>query len=219
MKVIVVGAGKVGYYLSKTLLEHGHHPVVIEKDKNLCRRVSDDLDIPTICGDGANTDTLEAAGTRDAGAIICVTGKDEANLIACQLARRVFNVGRTVARVNNPKNAAVMKQLGVDIPVSTTDNIARLIEREVDSKSVRQVMSLNRGAASISELQLPADYELNGTSLSDLKLPEDCVIASITRDGEFIIPRGKTQIFSGDQLLVVSQNKVLHELSRILKLD
>lgn len=219
MKVVVVGAGKVGYYLSKTLMEHGHHPVIIEKDRLICRRVADELDSPVICGDGATTDALEAAGTKDADAIICVTGKDEANLIACQLAKKLYNIRRTVARVNNPKNAAVMKQLGVDIPVSTTDNIARLIEREVDTSGIRQIMMLNRGTASISELEIPENYKLSGKSLSELELPEESIVVSISRDGTLIIPRGSTQILSGDKIVVVAQNRVIHELSRLLELE
>ncbi len=219
MKVIVVGAGKVGYYLAKALIEHGHSPVIIEREKTICRRVANELDIPTICGDGATTDTLEAADAKTAEAIICVTGKDEANLIACQLAKRLYNIRRTVARVNNPKNVGIMKQLGVDIPLSTTDNIARLIEREVDCSAIKQIMSLNRGTASLSELELPENYERDGVRLNQLRLPEESIIVSITRDGEFIIPRGNTQIFSGDKILVVSRNDVIHELTRILALE
>ncbi|HJF55097.1 MAG TPA: TrkA family potassium uptake protein, partial [Anaerotruncus colihominis] len=166
MQIIVVGGGKVGYYLSKTLLEHGHRPHIIEKDRALCTRIADDLDVAVICGDGSTLDVLESAGAKDADALIAVTGRDQDNLVACQLAKQLFHIRRTVARINNPKNAAVMKQLGVDIPISATDNIARLLEREVDAAAIRQLMPLNRGEASLSELQIPPDYRRSGARLS-----------------------------------------------------
>ena len=219
MKVIVVGGGKVGYYLTKTLLEHGHKPHLIEKERNTCARAANDLDVPVICGDGSTIDVLESAETHDADALIAVTGRDQDNLIACQLAKQLFHVGRTVARINNPKNAAVMKQLGVDIPVSSTDNIARLLEREVDSASIKQLMSLNRGETSLCELVVPSQYKLDGVRLCELRLPEESIIVSITRDGRLIIPRGNTQIFSGDKVLVICHNKVVHELSRKIGLE
>ncbi|MEG2074565.1 MAG: NAD-binding protein, partial [Angelakisella sp.] len=197
MKVIVVGAGKVGYYLTKTLLEHGHTPVVIEQDREFCARIADELGVKSIYGDGSTIDCLEAAGASEAQSLVTVTGSDEANLIACQLAKRIFGIQKTVARVNNPKNLQVMRRLGVDIPISSTDSIARQIEREVDIASIRQVMALNQGKATISEITLPQNSPLDGVRISDIRLPEEAVIISITRGGELIIPRGKTCVFSG----------------------
>ncbi|MGI5967648.1 MULTISPECIES: potassium channel family protein [Anaerotruncus] len=218
MKIIVVGGGKVGYYLTKTLLEHGHSPRLIERDRTLCTRLANDLDVPVVCGDGTIIDILEASEADGADALIAVTGRDQDNLVACQLAKEIFHVGRTVARINNPKNAAAMKQLGVDIPISSTDNIARLLEREVDTAAIKQLMPLNRGEASLSELQIPEKYDLDGIRLVDLHLPEESVIVSISRGGRLIIPRGNSQILSGDKLLVVCANTALRELSERLSL-
>ena len=209
MQIIVVGGGKVGYYLSKTLLEHGHRPHIIEKDRALCTRIADDLDVAVICGDGSTLDVLESAGAKDADALIAVTGRDQDNLVACQLAKQLFHIQRT----------AVMKQLGVDIPISATDNIARLLEREVDAAAIRQLMPLNRGEASLSELQIPPDYRRSGARLSELDLPEESVVVSISRDGRLIIPRGNAQVLSGDRLLVVCTNTVVRELMRKFDLE
>ncbi len=218
MEVIIVGGGKVGYYLTKTLLEHGHHPHLIEMDPDKCARMADELDVPVICGDGSRLDILEAAGAREADAIVAVTGRDQDNLVACQLADQVFQVHRTVARINNPKNKAAMQKLGVETPISVTDNITRLIEREVDTAAIRQLIPLNRGEASISELHLPEPYAQEGVRLSQLQLPEESVIVSIERKGQFIFPRGNTQLFGGDKLLVVCAESAVRELSKKLGL-
>ncbi|MEG1687268.1 MAG: NAD-binding protein [Angelakisella sp.] len=219
MKVIVVGAGKVGYYLTKTLLDHGHTPVVIEQDHELCSRIATELGVKCIHGDGSTIDCLEAAGVAEAQSFVTVTGSDEANLIACQLAKRVFGIKKTVSRVNNPKNLSVMKRLGVDIPISSTDNIARQLEREVDVSMIRQIMALNQGQTTISEITLPEDSEMDGVRISDLRLPEECVIISINRNGEVIIPRGKTCLAAQDVIMVLVGNNEAHNLAKALMVD
>lgn len=218
MIVIVVGGGKVGYYLSKTLLEHGHEPRIIEINRDLCQKCANDLDVPVIIGDGTTIKALGEAGADEADALICVTGKDEDNLVACELGKRVYNIKRTVARVNNPKNASIMKRLGVDIPISSTDNIARLLEREVDSAAIKNLMSLNRGETSLSEIMLPADFKYSGKTLAEIRLPEDSVIVSISRDDQIIIPRGSTILQAGDHIIAITKDNTLHELSRHLGL-
>ena len=218
MNVIVIGGGQVGFYLCKTLLEHGHQPLIIEKNKHACEYASNQLDIPTINADGSTIEALKTANAPKADALIAVTGLDQDNLISCQLAKKIFHVPKTVARVNNPKNAVVMKQLGVDIPISSTDNIARLLEREVDSARIKSLLSLNRGEASLSEMLIPDNYVLHGKRLFELDIPEDAVIAAIFRDDKLIIPRGNAQIMSGDKILVIAKDRIIHELSESLKL-
>lgn len=218
MNVLVIGCGKVGYYLARTLREHGHHPTVIETDRQRAKRSANELDMVVYCGDGTTIDMLEAAGCAKMDALVAVTGSDQNNLIACQLAKKLFHVERTVARVNNPKNTAILKQLGVDIALSSTDVLARLIEREVDSAAIRQIVALNKGEASINEITLPDNYRLSGVRLRELDLPEESIIVSISRDDQMIIPRGNTQLMGGDRIIIVCHNRALHQLSQQLHL-
>ena len=219
MKVIVVGGGRVGYYLAKTLLEHSHQPIVIELDKTICSFIANSLDIPVICGDGTTLEILDNADINSCDAIICVTGKDENNLIACQLAKKLYNIPKTIAKVNNPKNYDALKQLGVDIVVSGTDNIARLLEHEIDASTIRRLLSLDGGRVSISEILLPDEYELHGKKISELKLPPNCNIVSVSRDGELIIPYGSLPLKSADRIMMLCEESAFHELSLALKLQ
>lgn len=218
MKITVIGAGKVGYYLSKTLIEHGHSPVIIEKDKKVCSFIANQLDIPVTCGDGTSLDILEGSGLSESDAIICVAGQDEINLVACQLAKKMFNVKKTIARVNNPKNKETLSLLGVDIVISSTDRIVEMLDREVDTSKIKEVVSLKNAGATIAEIDLPDDYALSGTAIMDLKLPESTNIISITRGGKLIIPRGPTLLRGGDILLVISENMPLSKLHSVFKL-
>lgn len=219
MNITVIGGGKVGYYLTKTLLEHGHKTTLVENSKSTCEFIANDLDVTIVCGDGTSIDILETANVKDCDAFISVTGQDEDNLISCQLAKKLFNVPKTIAKVNNPKNADIMRHLGIDITISSTDNIARLLEREVDTAKIKQLVSINHGEASINEITLPQNYRLCGKKLSEIKLPNMCVIVSISRKGATIIPRGDTELLSGDDIMIMAMNNAMHDIQVMLKLE
>lgn len=218
MRVCIVGGGKLGYYLAQTLREHGYTPIIIEEDADTCGRIADGLDMTVIHGDGTKPEVLETAELEKCQSLVAVTGRDENNLIACQLAKQVFKVKRTVARVNNPKNAMVLKKLGVDIAVSATDNIARLIEREVETAAIRQLLSLAGGTAALTEVTVPEHFVYDGQTLAQLTIPQDVVVISVTRKDEFIIPRGSTEIRIGDKVLVLAKNDAFPNLAKAWKL-
>lgn len=219
MNIIVIGGGKIGYYLVKTLLDHGHDPKLVEIDKNVCKFLANSLDIPVICGDGTLIEVLENISIQDADAMVSVTGQDETNLISCQLAKKVFKIKKTIAKVNNPKNAQVMEKLGIDIAISSTDNIAKLLERELDSNTIKELISIKNGDSSVSEINLPEKSPLHGKKLSEIKLPDECIIISILRDDKVIIPRGNIKLFSLDKVMILAKNKFLPQIKTILKLN
>ncbi len=219
MKIIIIGGGKVGYYLVKTLVEHGHEPTIVEMDKKTSSSIANDLDIPVICGDGTSIDVLEEAGIAQTDALLAVSGRDENNLVACQLVKRIYPNVRTVVRVNNPKNVKVMKMLGIDNVISSTDRIAEMVEREVDTSKIKELISLSHGIGSISEISLPESYKLNGIALMDFKVPDNINIVSIQRGDDLIIPRGNTQLLSGDTLLVIAKNISSTKIQSIFKIN
>ena len=200
MNVVIVGGGKIGLYLAETLLNHGHRPHVVEIDKRTCAHLADALDIPVICGDGTTIEALESADVGTADALISVSGRDEDNLISCQLAKMKFGVKKTVARVNNPRNQRVMKKLGVDVPGCTTNNIVRVIEH---------------GAASLNEIVIPDHFPKAGQTLAEIGLSKDVVVVTITRGEEMLIPRGETTLESGDKVMVIAKNHSLHDINEL----
>ena len=213
-----MGGGKVGYYLVRTLIEHDHEPTVIETNRLVCEKIANEMDIPIICGDAARLEILENAGIAHSDALVSVTGSDETNLIVCQLAKKKFGVPKTVAKSNNPKNVAVMQALGIDNVINSTDSIASLIEREVDTSRIKQILSLNGGEVTLFEVELPRDYVYEGKMLMDIKLPVLFNIVSITRNGCMIIPRGQSMLKSGDKLLVISETDAVREIKSALKI-
>lgn len=217
MKAIIVGGGKVGYYLAKTLLERYYEVSVIEKDKLTCHYLANTLDVTVVHGDGSTSRVLKRAGAERCDSIIAVTGEDEVNLIVCQMAKRVFGVKKTISKVNNPKNVETVKALGADIAISGTDNIIKQMEREVDNSRIKELITINEKAA-VFEVIIPEDYVYDGKNIADIKLPDSCNIISITRGNDFIIPRGRTKLLSNDILLIVSSVGAANEVRRMLKL-
>lgn len=217
MKSIIVGGGKVGYYLAKTLLERNYDVSVIESDRAVCQLFANTLDVTVVLGDGSTTRALKKAGADKCDTVIAVTGEDEVNLIVCQMAKRVFDVKKTIAKVNNPKNVETIRLLGVDIAISGTENIIRQMEREVDNSRIKELMPINAKAA-VFEVIIPENYVYDGKMIADIKLPDGCNIISITRGDDFIIPRGRTKLLSNDILLIVSSLNAANDVRRMLKI-
>lgn len=219
MKAIIVGGGKVGYYLAKTLAEQNYEISLIEINKERSHECANKLEAKVNCADGTTSQALEASGAAEADVVIAVTGRDECNLVCCQTAKKYFNVKKTIAKVNNPKNTEVLKALDVDIVVSSTDNIIKQLEMEVGFSATKKLMDLDEDCeSSIVEITLPQDYIYEGKRLRDMELPTDCNIACIHRDGKIVIPRGNTMLFSGDVVLAVALNAELKNLKKALKI-
>ncbi|MBI4788283.1 MAG: NAD-binding protein [Chloroflexi bacterium] len=204
MYIIVAGGGKVGYYLAKNLLNQGHEVLVIEKDKRKCETLSADLG--SVCQRGDATDSLlmEEAGMGRAELAIAVTGDDEDNLMICQMAKRKFNVPRTIARINNPKNEGIFKLLGIDQTVSVTDLILAQIEREIPAQSLVHLLTLREAGATFVEAKVPQHSPAIGKPLQALRIPDDCVIPLIIRNGKGIVPHGETVLQGGDEVVAVT---------------
>ena len=126
-----MGGGKVGEYLASVLLGKGHEVAVLESDRDTADHLSVELqgEYLIINGDGCDSDFQEDAGIRKADVFVAVTGRDDDNLVACEIATRVFNVNRCIARVNNPKNRRIFREVGIE-SVSSTMLIANMIEEE-----------------------------------------------------------------------------------------
>lgn len=216
MRSIIVGGGKVGYYLFKTLHERGHSVVLIERNRDTCLRIAEDIDADVMFGDGTDLDVLRDAGIEHTDIIAAVTGTDEENLVICKIAKLNFNINNAIARVNNPKNMDMFKTLGIDTTVCSTAVIASLIESEVSQEDVRIISTFERGAMVLAEVVINEKMVWNNVKIVDMTLPEDCVFVSILRGSDIIYPKGDTLIQKGDKVLFVTSMPVLSNLSKVI---
>ncbi len=207
MNIVIVGGGKVGYYLSKTLLSYNHKLMIIELHKEISEKIANELFIPVLTGDATKIDILAAANTDKADIFIAVTGQDEENLIACQLAKKNFGVKRTIARVNNPKNIKVFETLGVDIAVSSTSLISDLIEQEVDYAGMQTLTTINSDKLVISEIEITKTSPVHNKIIGDLHIPSGCVLVSIIKRDEVLLPKYSSLLRAGDTVIVISNRE------------
>lgn len=205
MYIIVVGGGKVGYYLTQSLLEQGHEILVIEKDPRKCARLTDELEGNVLQGDGCDASSMAKAGMGRADVVAAVTGDDENNLVICQVAKHKFHVPRTIARINNPKNEGIFHKLGIDVTVSSTELILSQIEQLIPAKSLVHLLTLRNVGVSFVELEIPPDSPALGRPLRELGIPDDCIFPLVIRQGKgAIIPYGDTVLEAGDWVIAVT---------------
>jgi trk system potassium uptake protein TrkA len=205
MYIIVVGGGRLGYNLLKALLQEGHEVLVLEKDARLCKNIVDELGSVCYRGDGCEATTLAEVGTSRADMLVAVTGDDEDNLVACQVAKHKHNVPRTIARIRNPQNAELFKKLGIDVTVSTTDIILEAIEREVPTHPLTEVMSIEEKGLVIVDVKITEESTTVGKAVKELSLPKDSKLALIIpHEGSARVPSASTVLRAGDQIIAVT---------------
>ncbi|MBN2026596.1 MAG: NAD-binding protein [Actinobacteria bacterium] len=213
--IVIAGGGKVGSFLAEKLAKK-NTIVVIEKDPITCEKLYRTTDALVIQGDACNYRYQEEARVGRADVFAAVTGDDDDNLVACQLAKSSFNVPRTVARVNNPKNERIFNLMGTDA-ISSTTIIGHLIEEKATIGDILTLQVLKSGKAAIVEIDIPeAGCCSCNKRLKDLGLPDGCVLVSILRGQEVIIPRGKDVILPGDSVIAVTSTEKESDLKKSL---
>ncbi len=217
-RVLVVGGGKVGTYLASLLLADGHSVTVIEGQSEEFPRLRQNLPAEVhVQGNGTDPLVLEAAGIRQADVVAAVSRADETNLVITSLARFEFNVPRTIARVNNPKNSWLFTpEMGVDVALNQADLMAHLIAEEMSLGDMMTLLKLRRGQYSIVENRVDPGAVASGKPVRDLDLPHECVLTAIFRGGELIIPRGETILQPDDEVLALVHISQLDRLASLL---
>ena len=214
MFVLVIGGGKVGYYLTKELIGSGHEVVLMEKDQDRANQIVEEIGSVVIAHDGCEGKYLAQAGANRADIVAAVTGDDEDNLVICQMAKHHFDVPRTIARVNNPKNEALFKHLGVDELISPTRMILGSIEQDIPVHELLHLAALGEGELELIEAHLQAGSPAIGRAPKDLTMPDGCSLFAVIRDGKATPLRPDTILAEGDKVIAIGKAECeagLHE--------
>ncbi len=216
MFIIVVGGGKVGYYLTRELLTSGHEVVLLEKDPRRAAQIADEIGSVVLNRDGCEGKHLAAAGANRASIVAAVTGDDEDNLVVCQMAKHHFDVPRTIARVNSNKNEELFRRLGVDEVINPTRMALGAIEQDIPVHDLLHLAQLSTGDMELVEAQIEADSPAAGRTARDLVLPEGCILFVIIRGDVVQTVRPDTAIQPGDKLVALSRTDCQDEVRHIL---
>jgi trk system potassium uptake protein TrkA len=214
MFVLVIGGGKVGYYLTKELIAAGHEVVLMEKDRRRADQIADEIGSVVIPHDGCEGSYLAEAGASRSDIVAAVTGDDEDNLVICQMAKHHFDVPKTIARVNNPKNEDLFRHLGVDEIISPTRMILGSIEQDIPVPELLHLAALGGGDLEIIEAHLQDGSPAIGRAPRDLAIPDGCSLFAVVRDGVPTPLRPDTVLRSGDKVIAIGKNEceaLLHE--------
>ncbi len=203
MYVIVVGGGKVGYYLTKQLLSEGHEVLLLEKDRRRQAILAEQMGEVVVQGDGCEVRIMSEAGFGRADVIVAVTGDDEDNLVICQMAKRKFQAPRTVARVNDPDNVALFEKLGIDTTVSSTQIIFNLLDQQIETGEIIPLAALKNGNIEIVAITVSERSPVLGKNVRDLPLPGDALIISVVRNQHALLPQGDVRFENGDTAIAM----------------
>jgi len=215
---VIVGGGKVGYFLARGLLDQGHEVLIIERDPAKCEQLTEEFGSVVLQGDGCEAAALDEAGVARAENFISVTGDDEVNLVACQVAKHLFHVPRAIARINNPKNEPIFLKMGIDFTVSSTNVILEHIEEELPAYPLVHLLRLQEGTAyGIVEVKVPPGAEVVGRRLRDLRLPQSSqVLLIVKKGGTPTVPAPETVLEANDDLVAVTSAEAAEQLRAVL---
>jgi trk system potassium uptake protein TrkA len=217
MNVMIVGGGRTGTQLAYLLMEQNHQVRVLDHRKEVLARLHRELPTEVIFeGNATELEVLERAGIREVDVLAACTTADEDNLVVCYLARQQFGVPRTIARINDPRNAWLFDhKFCVDVALNNATVIAGLIQEEMSLGDMMTLLKLRRGDYSLVEEKIPPGARAIGVALKDLGLSDECVIAAIIRQGKVVVPRGMSTFEVGDEILAITNQEGLEQLRRL----
>ncbi len=203
MYIIIAGGGKVGRYLTEALVEDGYEVLLIEKIKAKVDLYTEQLGGVVVQGDACEAQVLGDAGVARADVVIAVTGDDEDNLVICQMAKRKFGIDRVIARVNNPKNEKIFKRLGIEATISHTNAIMDIIEQQLPTKSLCNLLKLRDSNLELLDIVLDTSSPALNRPINSLSLPPETSILIILRNSKVVVPRGDLVLGLKDEVLVL----------------
>ncbi|HKI53290.1 MAG TPA: NAD-binding protein [Anaerolineales bacterium] len=218
MFVLIAGGGRTGSRLANLLLDENHKVRLVENRREALAYLHQELPTEVIYeGHPVDPSVLDAAGAREAHAIAAVTSNDALNLALCFIAKTMFEVPRTIARVNNPNNAWLFnKKFKVDVALNAADLLAHMIQEEMSLGDMMTLFKIRRGRYSVVEEKVPEGAKVIGVQLKDMDLAEHCVIAAIIRNGVMTLPRGDSTLQEDDEIVAVASPTGVQKLSDLL---
>lgn len=218
MFVIIAGGGRTGAQLASLLVAKDHEVRLVEHRREVLVHIHRELPTESIYeGNATHPEVLERAGIGRANVMAACMPEDAENLSLCFLARERYRVPRTIAAINNPRNAWLFdRSFHVDVALNTSDILASLIEQEMSLGDMMTLLKLRRGRYSLVGEKIAPGAPAVGVAIKDLPLPPDCVIAAVIRSGDIVIPRGSVKLQQGDEVLAVVDAEAAAELARLL---
>ncbi|WP_440953466.1 Trk system potassium transporter TrkA [Methanococcoides sp. FTZ1] len=219
MKIIIVGAGEVGYHIASSLYLN-NDVIVIDKDEAACAR-ADELDVQVIHGNGANVSILGKV-LSDADLLVAVTGSDEVNIVSCTAAKLMapsYKPFKTMARVTNPdyidRPVATRTQIGIDVMICPELSLASEVAEILSIPSAIDAEAFAGGKIKMMEFVVSEDSDLVDKNMKDLELSDCCIVSAIYRQSDIIIPHGDDVIHGDDHVVVIGKSDAMANVGNL----
>lgn len=217
MYVIVIGAGKIGFYLTRALLSANHEVTLIERDAIAAAAAAEEFGSIVVTSDGTEPSVLEEAGAKRCDILVSTSGRDATNLTACQVAKLRFETTRTVAVVTDPDHVPLFRELGVDVTISTTELILSHVEEELTGGPFVHVLPMQGGSRVVVSIRAPDDSPVVGRTVSRLSLPEGTLLVAVVRkNGDLQPALADPEIAQGDEIVAITPPEKEDDLWRAL---
>ena len=218
MFVIIASGGRTGAQLASLLIAQEHKVHLIEDRVDVLARIHHELPTEAIYqGDPTSPHMLELAGIHECQVLAACTTVDADNLVLCYMGRDRYRVPRTIARINNPRNAWLFdRKFHVDVALNQADLMAKLIAEEMSLGDMMTLVKLRKGEVALVEEKIAPTAPAVGMLVRDLALPPNCTLAAIIRKDEVLAVRGETELRAGDEVLAVVASSQQTALEAIL---
>lgn len=219
MYIVILGGSMTAEFLISAMQAQRHRVTVIERDVETIDRLSAVLPskVMVVAGDGCDPEIQRDAGVADADLFIALTGHDETNLVACEIAMVTFDVPRCISSVRSPKNERIFREVGIE-PVSSTNLIARMVEEEAVIGDLRMVFSLREGDITMVETKMPARMKhRDGIQVSSIPLPRQANFIAVVRDDDFVMINPDTVLLPGETVIAAAKADAEEEFLHVIK--
>lgn len=220
-RVVILGGGNIGLYLAQQLEDSGAkvNLKIIEMDKDRAEYIADRLNRTVVLhGDGLGQELMREAGINDAETIIALTNQDQVNILACVLAKKE-GCQRALCLVNDNSYSSLSESLGIDAFIDPRAKTVSTILRHVRRGRIRDLYSIENGAAEVIEAEVLDTSPLAGQPLKEADLPDGMIVGAIVREDEVIIPRGSTEIQTNDRVILFAQKDAVHKVERLFRVS
>ena len=215
MYVVIVGCSESGYHLSKALIAGGHEVVVVEKSPERFQLLNEELGSVALLGDGTDEATLKRAGVARADVVVSLTGTDATNLVISQMTKHIFQVPRTMALIEDPKNEPIFHEIGVDVVVNSTHLVLASLEEGIPGRPLVHLMNLRVPGMELVSVSIPEDANIIGKPLNEIELPPNSFITLMVKKSGATLPTGRSVVEPEDELVAVvpeGEEQILYDI-------
>lgn len=220
MYIVIVGCGRVGAHVAMLLSEEGHNVVIVDKHEESFKRLSHNFNGVTIVGNGFELDVLKEAGIEKADAFCSLTNGDNTNIMAAQVAQKIFKVPRVIARVYDSARAQIYKTLGLEVLSGTVLFASMIRDKLVD----RRLSSFLIETGDLGIIEFDVDDHVAGKSVGDVVIPNEFMIVSVLKSGDahgqdIIIPLPDTHLEKGDRVYGIVRTESIKKAKKIFGVE